>query len=445
MGPLTTSRAETGGVQAGQVGLYAWWVVLILSVGNIVSALDRQIINLLVEPLKAAFRLSDEQVSLLQGFAIAAFFALMAVPLSRMADRGNRRNLILVGAVLWSLATSGCGLAGSYMGLFLARMFVGVGEATLAPAGFSIVGDYFPRHDLARPLSVFTGAGFLGSGIALVAGGALFSWLHRHHGLQIAGVVRLADWQATFVLAALPGLVFALMMFSVREPLRHGIDVQADTIGIGDVLRFLRGRAGLFAPLFLGFSVLAAGQYALGSWIPSFFIRTYHWAPGAIGMSYGLLVALGGTLGVVAGGFICDRLKAKGWSAANLWVAIGASAAAIPFAATFPLASDPRVALALIVPLTVLGPMPFGAGTAVIPTVTPNLMRAQVVAFYLFVANLLGVGGGPWLVALVTDHVVRNPSLIRYSLAAVGPAILLVGVVLLSLALRPLRAALRKM
>ena len=435
------ARLKGSATPVAQGGRYAWWAVTILSIGMVVGALDRQVINLVVDPLKQALRLNDEQVSLLQGFAVAAFYAVMAVPLGRFADRHNRKGLILAGAVAWSAATAGCGLASGFLGLFVARMMVGVGEATLTPAGFSMISDYFEERGQARPLCVFTGASFLGSGLALLLGGGLLAVLGRSGPLILPGLGRLADWQAAFILASVPGLVFAAFLLSVREPARRLKADEPPDAAFTDVLNFIGGNVRLVAPLLLGFAILASGQFALGAWTPTFFVRTFHSKPAFVGMTYGLLLAFGGSAGVVVGGFICDRMKARGWAGANLLVSIGAALAAIPFAAVFPFASSSNLALWLIAPLAFLGPMPFGAGIAAIPAISPNRMRAQMMALYLLLANLLGVGGGPWLVAVVTDRVFRNPAMLRYSLAIVGPALLLGGALLLSCAVRPFAAA----
>jgi len=408
-----------------------------------VGALDRQVINLVVDPLKGALHLNDEQISLLQGFAVAAFYAVMAIPLGRFADRHNRKGLILAGAVAWSAATAGCGLASGFVGLFVARMMVGVGEATLTPAGFSMISDHFEERSQARPLSVFTGASFLGSGVALLLGGGLLAALGRSGPLNLPGVGRLADWQAAFLLAAVPGLVFAILLLSVREPARTLKADEPRDASVADVLTFLRGNFRLVAPMLLGFAILASGQFALGAWTPTFLIRTFGVKPAFVGMTYGLLLAFGGSAGVIVGGFICDWMKARGWAAANLIVSIGAALAAIPFAAAFPFASSSTLALGLIAPLAFLGPMPFGAGIAALPAVSPNRMRAQIMALYLLLSSLLGVGGGPWLVAVVTDRVLGDPAMIRYSLAMVGPALLVGGALLLSIAVRPFAASRR--
>jgi MFS family permease len=419
---------------------YAWFVVVVLCLGSVVSMIDRQVINLLVEPIKADLGISDTQVSLLQGFAFALFYAAMAVPLGRLADSTNRRNVILGGVVLFSLATASCGLAGSFAALFVARMMVGVGEATLAPAGISMLGDYFPRTKLGRAVGLFIGTSYVGSGIALAAIGGLLAWLASRADVALPLVGAVEDWQLAFILAAVPGLGFALLLLAVREPPRtQSGGAVADRVATGEVVAFARSNIALLGPIFLGLPILAAGQFGLNAWAPTFFIRTYGWTPAEIGPVFGLMVAFLSTSGVVAGGWLADRWLAQGRADANLRVPALAALAAVPFVASFPLVGDATLSLLLLAPVLFLGAVPFGAGVAAIPAIAPNRMRAQLMAVYLLVANLVGGGAGPWLIAAFTDGVLGDPMLIRWSLAVVGTVILLIGAALLARGMRAFR------
>lgn len=409
---------------------YAWYVVFILSLGSVISSIDRQVINLLVEPIKHDLQISDTRISLLQGFAFAVFYALMAVPLGRLADSANRVRLIAGGMFLWSLATMMCGLARSFGQLFAARMFVGVGEATLAPAGFSIVSDYFPRAKLARAISIMTGAGFLGTGIALLLGGVIIAWLSGLGEVRLPLVGALAPWQMTFVIASLPGLVLVLFVVALREPPRQDsmrVGPETGRASLAEVRRFIGDNWGVLGVIYVGFSILASVNFGLGAWIPSFFIRVHGYTPGEIGIAYGALVTILGSLGTVFGGFLCDWLAQRGYTDANLRTAVLAAIPAVPLVMLFPLVDDPRVALLLIGPLCFLGAMPFGAGTAAIPMITPNRMRAQMVAIYLLIANLIGPGMGPWLIALCTDFVFKDEKMVGLSIAVVCTILIVAG------------------
>ena len=197
-----------------------WYVVAVLSIASIVSFIDRQIINLLVDPIKADLGISDFQISLLQGFAFALFYAVLAVPLAWISDRYNRKMVILFGLVCWSAATFASGLASVFMVLFLARMFIGVGEATLAPAGMSIISDMFSKKRLPGPISVYIGSGFIGSGLALTVGGYLYSLLVEA-GPQTLPFGTFVPWQLTFFAVALLSVPVFLMLLTIREPVRR--------------------------------------------------------------------------------------------------------------------------------------------------------------------------------------------------------------------------------
>ncbi len=410
---------------------YAWYVVFVLCVCGIVAFIDRQIINLLVEDIKRDLLVTDTQISLLQGFAFVVFYAAMAIPLGRLADTRNRRILIAVAIVVWSIAALACGLADSYGELFVARVFVGIGEAVLTPAGFSLLADYFRPARLALPVSVYTSASFAGSGVALLAGGYII-------GLLGSGPVDLpligtrADWQAAFIIGALPGFFVALLFYlTVREPQRRLSPMAADNrpepAGWRDIVGYVREHAGVYLAVFVGLSLLSAAQFSLGAWTPAFFIRVHGWTAAEVGYAYGIIFLFFATSGVVGGGWLADKLHARGYRDANLRTAMLGALLALPFAVAYPLADNGRTAIMLLAPLVGLGSMPFGAGTAVIPIMTPSRFRAQLVAVYLLVANLIGQAGGPWLVALFTDRVFGVDAAVGYSLLVVVTAVLATG------------------
>jgi MFS family permease len=423
-----------------------WYVVFVLCLCNIVAFTDRQIINLLVDDIKADLLVTDTQISLLQGLAFALFYALLALPLGRLADGGNRRLLITAAILIWTGATVACGLADSFTELFLARMLVGIGEAVLTPAGYSILADLFRSRRLSLPVSMFTGSTFFGSGIALLAGGFVISSLSAMESPSLPLFGPLELWQAAFIVAAMPGFAVALLfLLTVREPVRqgeqrHGLAPDPTAASFGRALRHWRDHARLFTLVYVGLSLLAAAQFATGAWAPAFFIRIHGWQAAEIGYLYGTLFLVFGSSGVVAGGWLANQLHARGLPDANVRTALIGGLGALPMGLLFPLVSDPRLALALIALLMLFGTMPFGAGTAVIPILAPARLRAQFVAAYLLFANLIGQAGGPWLVATVTDRAFGAPDRVGSSLSIVVSLLLAGGVLTCWAALRPLRS-----
>ncbi len=446
MCPLSKSDQIETEIFAFRSNAYAWWVVFILCLANIVSFIDRQIINLLVEPIRADLGISDTQISLLQGFAFALFYSVMAVPIGRLADAKNRTALIAVGMVLWSAATFACGLARNFWQLFFSRMFVGVGEATLTPSGFSLLGDYFPRRTLTTAISVFTASSFLGSGIALLIGGYVISRVNAIGTLTIPVIGEIFPWQFAFIIVSLPGLLLALVVVNVREPPRlspipSGMEAagHGEIMSLGEVAAYIQANLESIGPILLGFAVLAMVQFGLGAWVPTFFIRTYGWTASEIGYAYGLYFVIFGGLGVVAGGWVSDRLRARGRLDANVLVGFLAAIVGLPFVIAFPLAGDANLSLFLLAPVSFFGSLPFGAGPAALPMIVPNRMRAQITALYILIANLVGLGLGPWCIAVFSDFVLGDPMQIRFSIAVVGGILSVVGAVVLWFGLAPVR------
>ena len=421
---------------------YGWFVVGVLCIAGIVSYIDRQVINLLVEPIKADFGINDTQIGLLQGFSFVVFYALLAIPLARLSDRGNRVQVITLGVVCWTFATFSCGLAGSFAVLFAARMFVGVGEATLTPAGYSLIPDYLPKERVALAISLFTGAGFAGSGIAYAFGGALVDFFSQFDQVELPLLGERAVWQLTFLAVSAPSVLVLLLLAFVREPPRRETvqETGAGGSSFHAVIAHLLAERRLFTGVFFGLTMLAAAGYAVNLWVPTYFMRVHGWSPLEIGSVFGAMVFVGSTGGVFAGGAVASAWMRRGRRDAYLLVPIIAAACAIPFGIAYPLMADPLVSLLLLGPMLFLSVVPFGCGTAVLPIISPNRLRAQVVAIYLLIANLLAFTCGPTSVGLLTDYVFRDPVLIGYSLALAPAAFIVCGCALVSYALAPYTA-----
>jgi MFS family permease len=425
---------------------YGWYVVLVLCICSMVAFIDRQIINLLVEDIKADLQISDTEVSLLQGFAFAVFYALAAVPLGRLADTSSRRRLITAGIVVWTVAAAACGLAKNFWQLFIARVFVGVGEATLTPSAFSMIADLFRPGRVSLPVAVFTASSFVGSGLALLIGGYVIAMLSRTEAIHLPLVGALNTWEAAFIICALPGFLVALWFFlTVREPVRRSALVEGATPdesvkpSLTEVWAFVRTNSRVFTAVFAGISVLAAVQFCLGAWVPAHFIRNHGWTPSEVGYAYGLIFLFCGTGGAISGGWIADRLQRQGIQDGHLRTAMWAALLAAPFVIAFPAVDDPRLAISLLAPVVFFGTMPFGAGPALIPVICPPRMRGLLVAIYLLIANVIGQAGGPLVVALFTDWVFGSPELVSRSLMIAPVGLLLVGAFLVGRGMASLR------
>ena len=404
--------------------VYAWYVVGVLTVAYIFSFVDRQIINLLVEPIREDLQLTDTQISLLQGIAFALFYTLMGIPIARLADVANRRAIIAAGVFLWSLMTAMCGLAKTFGQLFAARIGVGVGEAALSPPAYSLFTDYFPPGKVTRAIAVFTGGSFLGAGLAYIIGGYVVDFVTRLDVVDVPVFGQIRAWQMAFIVVGLPGILLALLVLSLREPARRGVlGVQPSAVPKGipirDIIAFLRINRRTYGHHFIGVSVFVMMAYAILAWTPAFFIRKYGWTPGEVGLVYGSMLLVFGTSGVVGAGWIADALRRRGYTDANLRVVMIGALCCTPFGAAAFLVDNIWLAVALMAPFTFLWGLPHGISPAAIQPVTPNQMRAQVSALYLLTINLIGLGIGPTFVAVLTDYLYGDPVLVSYSLATV--------------------------
>jgi MFS family permease len=411
----------------------AWYLLALLSLGFILSMLDRTVLSLLVEPIKAEFGLSDTSIALLQGASFAIFYALAGVPIGWIADRFNRRNLVASGIGLWSIMTIACGLVGGYALLFSARVGVAVGEAALNPAAYSMLSDRFSKVKLGRAIGIFTAAGVMGSGLALLIGGALLGYFTKAGGLDLGSIGTLKPWQATFVAVGAPGLILAaLFVFTISEPQR--VSLATASSPPPDLAQFLKADAPLFLPLLLGYGIICMLGYAFLSWAPTSMVRLYGLTPQAVGPKFGIIMLVFGSLGPVLCGLIVDHLSKKEHSAASFECMIAAALLSLLFAAAAFFVRDLHMTLVVYAGIA----LSFTAILAAVPTtiqiVTPSQYRARVSALCLVSGNVIGLGGGPLIVGLLNDHVFSSATGIGRSLPLVMTGSALAALPLLMLA-----------
>lgn len=394
-----------------------WYVLAVFVLAYIFSFVDRTILTLLVDPIRRSLRISDVQISLLQGLAFAIFYTALGIPIARLADRKSRIRIITAGIVVWSAMTALCGTARSFGHLFLARIGVGVGEAALSPAAYSILADYFPPARLTQALSIYTAAAYVGGGVALIAGGSLIALVPVME-LPVLGHVE--PWQAVFFAVGLPGLLIALLMTTVREPIRLGV-AKASKAGVplGEVIRHIADRRGAYG-LLIG-SVIAHSMMWNGvvAWVPTFFMRTFHLSPATVGFWAGLSLMVAGSAGIVGGGALSSWLRRRGRTDANHIVLVAASILAVPFGCTMTLVHSPSAGFALYALFLLFTSAPYGGIVAALQEISPNQIRAQVSAIYQLGLNLAGIGMGPTIVALLTQHFFGGDLGLRFSVATI--------------------------
>ena len=393
-------------------------------------------LTLLVEPIKADLQISDTLISLLTGASFVVFYVAVGLPVSRLADRGSRRNIIATSVLVWSAMTAACGLAWNYFSLLVARAGTGAGEGALSPAAQSMLADYFPKERLPAALGVFSMGIYIGNGAALVLGGAVTA-AAISLGVIHTGVLDVKPWQLVFFIAGLPGLLLALALLAVREPARRGLGATERTnIPLREIWQTFLCRRTAYLALVGAFALLVMHGQGSGAWIPAFFARKFGWEPGRIGAAYGAVVLLFGTSGALLGGFVANTLRRRQIAQANVLTFLVGCALAAPFAVLFPLAPTPETSLMLLAGLNFFAGFPFAGGYAAIQELTPNRMRAQVTAAMLLVVNLIGAGLGPTLIAVFTDFLFRDPQALPHALSLAAVLTLPAAVALLVALLR---------
>ncbi|HXZ69168.1 MAG TPA: MFS transporter [Alphaproteobacteria bacterium] len=415
---------------------YAWYVVVILLLAQALSYVDRQILSLMVAPIRKDLGLSDTELSLLQGFAFVLFYTFLGIPLGWVADRRSRKNLIGTGLGIWGLATALCGLAGTFSQLFGARVLVGVGEASLSPAAYSIIADYFTHEKRARALSLYSTGVSVGAGLAAILGGAAIAFAGEVANWFAVYGLHFRNWQIVFFLVGAPAAILLPFVFALREPerLERG-EVSGDAwadfkAGLGVIAK----KRGVYVPVILGLSMTALVNYASLAWVPSYFIRVFQWTAPEIGFAFGMTVVGTGICGSMTAGFLSDWLVIRGKREGPVVVMMWAAILAILPAVAFSFLKNDLAALAAIGVMLFFITFPIGLAPAILQAVTPNELRAQVSALYIFVVVFIALGLGPTIVAATSDYFFRDEMMIGRALAIVSWVVLPCAVVLLAIA-----------
>ena len=285
--------------------IVAWAILAALFLAYIVSFVDRMIVGLLVDQIKADLKISDTEVSLLQGLAFALFFTVAAIPIGRLVDRVHRTRAVAAGITLWSAMTIACGQVSSFGGLFLARMGVGVGEAVLSPAAYSIIADSFPRQRLGLAMGIFGLGSAVGAGLAFMIGGAVIALVAHADSVTIPLFGTLRPWQFAFVVAGLPGLLIALLFLFIPDPRHDGVAPPVIPLrSCGGNWRRMRGSTGRSLLGVAGVNLAVLGTV---NWLPAMFMRGFGMELSHAGYLAGALLVAGGLIGMIGGGAAMDR------------------------------------------------------------------------------------------------------------------------------------------
>lgn len=420
---------------AGMASTRPGYLLFLLMAGYLLSFLDRQILVMLITPISRDFGLSDTDFSLLYGFGFVTFYTILGLFFGRLIDSTNRTRTLAICIALWSLATIGCGLASNFGQLFAARMMVGIGEAALAPAAYSIIADIYPARKRGRAFALYTMGMYLGAGLAFSLGGSLVQMLAGVETVTIAGIT-LRSWQTAFFIAGLPGIVLAAALLLQPEPARGAMASDAalsgpDRASLGAFLRHYGAHWRLYLAHNFGFGCHICFGYAITVWLPVTFMRVHHMPPAVAGLSFGLTLMVMGPAGAWLGSAIAEASAKRGARESQLsttaWACLAqlaAIVAATSIGATWPAFAFGAIAIALI-------GFPAGLNAASLQLITPPLLRGQAGGLFILIGNFLGLGLGPLVVALLTDKFFGRPEAVGQSLMLIGLVVLPLGAVLL--------------
>jgi MFS family permease len=400
-------------------GWYPWYVVGVLTLFSVSGNIDQQVLSLLIRPIERDFHLTDSQFGYLGGFAFAVFFAVLGLPIARLADRTSRRNVVVGGATLWSVFTAVCAGARTFWQLFVLRMGVGVGEASLNAPAASLLADYFPREKFAGAMSVLSLGIFIGSGAGYAISGSMVGAAGNAatRTLPILGEVH--AWQLVFLAVGLPGLLVALLLLTVREPRRER-SAQGPTPSFSALMAHVAKHRRTFFTQGLGFAMSSSVNFSLVVWIPAVFLRRFDWNEGQAGRLQGLLTIFIGPMGVLIGGWLANRLTRAGKTDAPLRVGMIGAAGMLVAATAFPLAPTATLAGWWLAVVNVFAAMPWGAASASAAEIVPRHLRTQGVALFVLLVALIARSLGPSAVGWLNDYAFHDPMAIGKSLAIVN-------------------------
>ena len=405
----------------------AWYLVAVLSVAVLLSFTDRLVLNLLVADIRSDLGLGDLEVSLLQGLGFAFIYAIVGLPMGRIADRTNRRNLVILGICTWSAATLAAGFANTFPQFFVLRMAVGVGEAVLIPAAASMIADAFPSATRGRALGAFAIGAVLGSGVALTLGAYLLALSQGGLLAHVPVLDHLAPWRCVLIMAGAPGLLLVPLFFTLYEPVR------LDGAGFQPVahvwMRIVSDRARV-GRVCLSMGVVAAGDYGLLSWLPSMLERDHGWSTISAGSLVGGVVAGAGLFSCLGSGYLSDKAaKLRGIAARRQVMSSSYLLCGVGAACFFLPSVDANVVgLTLWILGSVAGSV---VGSAVLQEGVPNEMRATTLAIAGLGSVLVGLGLGPTLVVLVSQSLLYGPGSLRLGIAVICAVSSLAGLALL--------------
>ena len=398
-----------------------WYAVFILLLAYILSFVDRIIISLLVIPIQSDLGISDTQMGLLMGLAFAIFYVAIGIPIAKLSDEKSRRIIVSIGIFLWSLMTAACGLAKSFSHLFFARIGVGVGEATLSPAAYSMIADYFSENKLGRAIAVYQSGALFGGGLAFIIGGIVVNFAVNADSITLPIIGVLQPWQIAFIVVGLPGVLMALVMLTVKEPRRTGMKEEfGKSVSVRDTVLFVVTNWKVYMAVFVGFGMLAIPITTVFTWFPTYLQRVHEVTIAESGRVLGLILFFLSSSGVLFGGWLVDYLKSKNYQDSFFRVGLMAAVLPVPFSLFVSSLTNLDTTIALLCPFVFFASMPLAIGPIVLQIISPNQLRAQMAAIYMLFMNLLTAAIATTGVGFITDYLLHNDLAVGQSITIVN-------------------------
>lgn len=425
-----------------RAGARAWGVVVFLTLAASLSTVDRQVLALMIGPIRRDLAISDAEIGLLGGLAFTLLYTCATLPMAWIADRGSRRAVISAGMLFWSAMTAACGLTHRFATLFLARMGVGLGESALSPAAFSMMSDLFPRRSLPMAIGLFSSAPFIGVGAASILGGALVQRLEAAGPVALPLIGAVHSWQILFLCLGIPGVLMAIIgRLILPEPARKGLaGVGEKPLDGREIVAFLWARRGFLGLMFTAYVALSIQGWCLFFWIVEFLFRERGVPRAEAGLVYGVLAFALGLAGSIVSGRLGTALQARGRIDATMRLVLFCILALGPLAIAMPLVPAVWQVWALLGAMTFLMGWPSGLGTSALQFIVPNELKGRIIAVYLLVVNFISLTLGPWLGGLISDKVFAGKSL-GGSLCLMAAVDYPLAAVCVFLCLKPFRAA----
>lgn len=398
----------------------AWYMLFLLTISYALSFIDRQILNLLIDPIRGSLELSDEQISYVQGFAFVSAYCLAVPVFGRLVDTVSRRNILIFSVCMWSVCTALMGFATSYSHLFFARFGVGLAEASIFPVAWSLLPDLFSDRKGPRAYSYFAMGSYFGSAFSLLAGGLVYGLATQMTGTSTI-FHGFEPWQVTFILVGLPGAVLVALLLSVPEPTRaRNGDAQAVAmLTIGESLRAVYLRRRFYGPMLLANGGLSMVVLCISAWVPTFLFRFYGITIAEIGLKFGLVSLVCSLTGLFLGPYVSQWLVKRGYRDAPLRVAVASCTCMAILSVLLPVPATATGAIALVGLLLLVATLCVPLVGYACLQVTPAPIKGLVSSLWTLSAQVIGYALGPTMVAVLTDRFFADPKMVGESLRIV--------------------------